>query len=248
MTQNKKYSRPPLVSSARNIAFDFIEQIQSMEDADQAQAVFERTINGFGFTNYMCGDVLNPQASGFAVGRWDQRWAARFEEQNYLRQDPVVLRNFHDKEPFFWHDERRRVDGLQARIMDEGRDFGMFDGFCVPVHGPGFRTGAVSMAAAAIELSDEDVRALHMMSMFFHGRMEYLMRHAAQILPGILTLRETECLKWATIGKTDWEISSILNISERTVRQHFSNIFRKLQASNRTHAVAIAMQWKLVVL
>lgn len=248
MTQNRKHNRLPLVSSTRNLAFDFIEEIRSIEDADQAQAAFENAISSFGFTNFMCGDVLNPRASGFVVGNWNRQWAERFYEQNYLRHDPVVLRNFRDNAPFFWHDERPLVEGLQARIMDEGREFGMFDGFCIPIHGPGSRTSAVSMAAKAIEMSHEDIRALHMMCMCFHGRMEYLMRHAARIAPGILTERETECLKWATLGKTDWEIGRILSISERTVRQHFTNIYRKLPACNRTHAVAIGIQWKLVVI
>lgn len=248
MTQNKKFSRPPVNVSARNIAFDFVDRIHAMEGAGQVQAVFESTINRFGFTNYMCGDILTPRVSGFAVGRWNPLWAERFEEQNYLRHDPVVLRNFRDREPFFWHDERPLVDGLGARIMDEGREFGMNDGFCTPVHGPGSRTGAVSMAAERIELSEEDIRALHMMCMFFHGRMEFLMRDAARIGPGILTSREIECLKWATAGKTDWEIGCILGIAERTVRQHFGNIYRKLGASNRTHAAAIAIQWKLLLM
>jgi DNA-binding CsgD family transcriptional regulator len=42
-------------------------------------------------------------------------------------------------------------------------------------------------------------------------------------------------------GKTNWEISLILNISERTVKFHIQNTMEKLQASSRAHAVAIAL-------
>ena len=47
-------------------------------------------------------------------------------------------------------------------------------------------------------------------------------------------------------GKTNWEISVILNISERTVKFHVQNIERKLNAVNKTHAVAIALDQNLL--
>lgn len=61
-----------------------------------------------------------------------------------------------------------------------------------------------------------------------------------------LTPRELEVLKWIKEGKSSWEISKILNRSERVVIWHANNIMQKLEAQNRTHAVAIAMRYKLV--
>lgn len=55
-----------------------------------------------------------------------------------------------------------------------------------------------------------------------------------------LTSREMEALNWLKLGKTSWEISRILEISERTVNFHINNIIDKLNVSNRTHAVALA--------
>lgn len=56
-----------------------------------------------------------------------------------------------------------------------------------------------------------------------------------------LTAREIEVLNWLKEGKTSWEISMILKRSERVIRFHIDNILKKLNATNRTHAVAIAM-------
>ena len=53
--------------------------------------------------------------------------------------------------------------------------------------------------------------------------------------------REMEVLRWLKEGKTNWEISMILKISERTVKYHVKNICAKLDAMNRTHAVVIAI-------
>ena len=61
-----------------------------------------------------------------------------------------------------------------------------------------------------------------------------------------ITEREIECLQWASIGKTAWEISMILSISERTVGFHLTNAATKLQANNRTHAVSIALKKGLI--
>ena len=65
---------------------------------------------------------------------------------------------------------------------------------------------------------------------------------------GPLTPREREILKWAAEGKTSWEISVILDLSERTVKFHLIEASRKLNAVNRTAAVAKALAWGLIKL
>ena len=57
-----------------------------------------------------------------------------------------------------------------------------------------------------------------------------------------LTNRQKEILKIVTEGKSNKEIGRILGISEGTVRTHLKNIFKLLQATNRTEAAYIAIQ------
>jgi LuxR family quorum sensing-dependent transcriptional regulator len=57
-----------------------------------------------------------------------------------------------------------------------------------------------------------------------------------------LTPRERECLKWAAVGKSEWEISQILGISEHTSEKHLLNAKHKLGAVNRVQAVAEAIR------
>jgi len=54
-----------------------------------------------------------------------------------------------------------------------------------------------------------------------------------------LSSREIEVMRWVKMGKTNHEISCILTISVFTVKNHLHRIFFKLDALNRTHAVAI---------
>ncbi|ATN34665.1 hypothetical protein ACO34A_12730 [Rhizobium sp. ACO-34A] len=58
-----------------------------------------------------------------------------------------------------------------------------------------------------------------------------------------LTAREREALAWAAAGKSYWETSVILGISERTVRFFMSNARRKLNVATNTQAVAEAV-WR----
>jgi LuxR family transcriptional activator of bioluminescence operon len=62
-----------------------------------------------------------------------------------------------------------------------------------------------------------------------------------------LTSQELNCLFWLCEGKTSWEISQIISISERTTNFHIKNILIKLQASNRQHAVAISIHEKILL-
>ena len=54
----------------------------------------------------------------------------------------------------------------------------------------------------------------------------------------LLSRREHEIMRWVSEGKTNVEISEILSISSYTVKNHVQRIFRKLEATNRTEAVA----------
>jgi transcriptional regulator EpsA len=64
--------------------------------------------------------------------------------------------------------------------------------------------------------------------------------------PHIVTKRESEILQWLYMGKTNWEISSILSISPLTVKNHVQNLLRKLDVQNRSQAVVKAAKFGLI--
>ena len=61
-----------------------------------------------------------------------------------------------------------------------------------------------------------------------------------------LTKREVEVLKLLANGMFNKEIAATLNISERTVKNHVSNIFKKIMVSDRTQAAVFAIKNNLV--
>lgn len=61
-----------------------------------------------------------------------------------------------------------------------------------------------------------------------------------------LTRRELEILKQIAGGMFNKEIATNLNISERTVKNHISNIFKKIDVSDRTQAAVFAIRNNVV--
>jgi DNA-binding NarL/FixJ family response regulator len=61
-----------------------------------------------------------------------------------------------------------------------------------------------------------------------------------------LTTREIEILKLIATGKANKQIASRLAISEKTVRNHVSNMYEKLKIYDRTQAVLYAIRKGLV--
>ncbi len=57
-----------------------------------------------------------------------------------------------------------------------------------------------------------------------------------------LSKREAECIRWASVGKTDEEIGEIISVCRSTVRYHISRAGEKLEAVNRTQTVFKATQ------
>lgn len=53
-----------------------------------------------------------------------------------------------------------------------------------------------------------------------------------------ISKRELECIRWASEGKTSWEISRILSIAESTVNFHLANCITKTESVNRQQAIA----------
>lgn len=61
-----------------------------------------------------------------------------------------------------------------------------------------------------------------------------------------LTNRELEVLKLLSFGMFNKEIAEKLSISERTVKNHVSNIFKKLDVTDRTQAAVFAIRNNLI--
>ena len=61
-----------------------------------------------------------------------------------------------------------------------------------------------------------------------------------------LTAREKEILKMVSQGASNNDIAEKLFVREVTVKTHLNSIFKKLKVKNRTQAVLLAMQMRII--
>lgn len=57
-----------------------------------------------------------------------------------------------------------------------------------------------------------------------------------------LSKRELEILADVAVGRSNRTIGNRLGITERTVKNHLTNVFRELQTTDRTAAVVLALR------
>ena len=119
---------------------------------------------------------------------------------------------------------------------------------------------AMELGAKGYVLKDSDsdalasaIRAVYNGSVYIQPTMAiYLLGDFSAKTPigkkTFLTKREIQVLKLVTNGMLNKEIAIRLRISEKTVKNHVSNIFKKIEVSDRTQAAIYAIKTGLVEL
>ena len=107
-----------------------------------------------------------------------------------------------------------------------------------------------SGAAGAITKTAEDaelvtvIRNIAAGSKYISTEIEKLLTESPPVPK--LTPRQREILAYMTKGLTNVEIAKILRIRKDTVEEHVNLLLAKLDAANRTEAVAIALRKQLI--
>jgi DNA-binding CsgD family transcriptional regulator len=96
--------------------------------------------------------------------------------------------------------------------------------------------------AEALPLSE-----LKILGDYFHSHI--LRRNGVDTADAlVVSARELDCLRWIAAGKSAWEASVILGISERTVRFHLNSAREKLNCTTTTQAVAKVVSQQLIII
>ena len=164
--------------------------------------------------------------------------------------DPAAPKIFLSFHPFEWstRDNLELPDRQRAWLSVE-RARGIEAGIAIAVQdylsGPAYLTLLGISEASAAAIARAEVSQLIYLGIGFHGRAKTLLppdHRAAHPL----TDREINCLRHAASGASVPQTASSLGIATRTVELYFARAARKLGASNRTHAVALALDSGLI--
>jgi LuxR family quorum sensing-dependent transcriptional regulator len=246
-------SAMPLVEARREAsrdAFGFVDELDLLPTVEEVANAFDAAITRYGIEHFIATG-LSTKGVAFEelviASRWPAEFFMLYVENDYARFDPLIRRSIQSHMPFEWQAESYRSDGNPriVELMRRATDFGLNQGYLVPIHGPKGYEGCVSMAANKLDLSARAKSAVHLMALYAFERMRSLRGN----LPDkkiALTAREREVLSWVAAGKSAAQISQALKISKRTVDEHSQTAARKLGAANRTQAVAIAMRDRII--
>ncbi len=207
--------------------------------------LFRREIAQVGFHSYIMVAVDKRDFPRRVMARsWHPQWAAIYESENMTEADPVRRQLWLSLNPFLWSEVRYNPqhDTRAKLIMHRASDFRMNEGLCVPIQHGRNPIAGINVSGEKPDLGPGVRAALHIMALFSYNRFRTIIDSSSFQIQKLLTDREREVLQWVSAGKSDWDISAILHISERTARAHVTNAARKLNAANRPAAVAEALR------
>jgi LuxR family transcriptional regulator, quorum-sensing system regulator BjaR1 len=239
--------------SRRNLdeTLSFIAAVDRAGSADEVTKTVLSVVKPFGFTQVLAGIIPLPgmsaqqQIANVVLHKWPEQWSQRYFSQGYLFDDPTIQRVTTSTEPFLWSALARsyRDRPSAKRIMGEAREFDLGFGFTVPMLTLDGQSAGFSIASDRGELPPQYRGSLQMLAIYAFGRALSL----ADTPPAVkLTPRETDVLQWIAEGKSDWEISKILHVSEHLVDKMARQIRIKFGAANRTQAVAQALRHRII--
>lgn len=200
----------------------------------------------------MIAGVLTVDSAGSSPGfhkiinvSYPTDWVMLYLKNRYAVVDPVLRQHVRSGgRTQSWTNTYQRTSSLKGQeFVEEARGFGLTTGVTIGAADPA--KGLSSFVSFADDKNAVPTR--------YHAALEYLARylHGAimRVTPPVvapagqgLSAREKTVLHWMRHGKTNWEISRILGVSERTIRFHAESIFQKLDVSSRTQAVAYAVE------
>ena len=168
--------------------------------------------------------------------------------KGHLQTDSLIREMRRTRRLQSWPDAWRRL-GQKKEIISLYRDFKKTAGY---LHGSDAIAATKSeslfcFSGPSLKKSERNSAILkHVIPHLHLGLSQIRDKESARATLPVLTAREIEVLNWLKHGKSSWDISAILNISESTVNFHVKNISQKLNAVNRTQAVAVGASLGLI--
>lgn len=178
-----------------------------------------------------------------------RRWLEEYAEKGYLSGDVTVIENFKTYMVQHWDLARlkryNQEEGLITLCVDCGMNGCYSHGSRLPVTG---KNGSMfCFTGSNIEMNKRTEAILEFITPHLHLALSHLYSNKQlEWNRDTISQREKEVLNWLKQGKSSWDISVILGISERTVNYHVYNIMEKLGATNRPQAVAVASRLGLI--
>ena len=228
----------------------FLEALERSQTPDDIQSMVVALRESYGISNAVYHAVnVGPQP--YAALTYTPEWMQYYHDQRYVQVDPVVkgaLQKFH---PMDWKQLDWSTKGSRE-FLGEANAAGVANqGLTVPIRGPNgqfalFTVNDTCRDDSWEKFSKEYKRDMMLISHYLHRRVVDIMLPKSDEDLQTLSPRETDTLKYLSLGYTRGQISEKLSISEHTLRVYVDSARHKLGALNTIHAVTTAFSRGLI--
>jgi DNA-binding CsgD family transcriptional regulator len=176
-----------------------------------------------------------------SLGNTPQAYLNAAKDLGDARRDPVMAQLMARPIPVVY-DRNTYVDAGVGELWEMQAPYGYKTGIAVKLHLPGNKHFLLG-----VDRDEALPSGAGLMQMI--GGLQLLAAHALTAADRLLgpkidkndlpklTRRELDVLSWTSQGKTAWEVSVILGMSEKTVNFHLGNVMRKLGVGSKHQAV-----------
>ncbi|WP_316013643.1 LuxR family transcriptional regulator [Roseobacter sp. HKCCA0434] len=190
------------------------------------------------------GARIDIMADGFP-----EDWVCEYISDELYKVDPIPELAAQMTRPFRWSDTARLASlaRRQRDYLETMQDRGIGDGLAIQVFGPGLRNGYVGLGfpQGTVPSSARVISELQMAAQVAHQRYCEMTDNEVWQRPE-LSPREREILRWIARGRSNSQISQVLNISPHTVDAHLRKIYDKLGVTDRTSAAIVGLGSSLI--
>jgi LuxR family transcriptional regulator, quorum-sensing system regulator BjaR1 len=221
-----------------------VERMEACTSINEIGALFHRyalDVGFFGLVFLRAPEVGEEPVECVLLNTLPDAWLNQYLERGYLAIDPGLKELSRGYDPFTWSELQARLSSSPDAVLQHAASHGFNDAFCVPAIELGGHAGLMVLPAQSNPLSYESRTMVRLACSALQNRLSILIRRRNDIAYN-LTDREKQCLRWAAVGKSDWEIGQILMISAKTVNYHIENTKREFGVATRVQAIVAAMR------
>lgn len=226
-------------------------QLTQLSYSNEIDIAYQISLNfiknlGYKFCAFsITSKTIGTQDHTFSLNNFPPGWNTQYKENKFIAIDPVVAHCNQSMLPIMWTEEVfSKTPWMWQALQQEGLQHGWSQSIHDQESG---LCSILSLARSHCPISAYELYENLGFTVFISRHLHSL---AAKALPKSvskpiaphLSPREVEVLKLSADGKTAYEISIILSLSERTVNFHVHRAIEKLGVCNKTAAVTKAVR------
>jgi DNA-binding CsgD family transcriptional regulator len=177
------------------------------------------------------------------------QFVQEFDQSRLLAVSPLMPLLFSSMLPRTWTLESAETlnpNSIPVELAQLLRRYGMKTAAVMPLHSLEGERFLLQFDGERPPVEQPELNEIGMIALHAFDVFEKLRRAERFTLPGPLSARELEVVRWTAQGKTSVEIGRILSLSDHTVNAHMTNAIKKMDCVNRTQLVAKAIRLGLI--